>query len=149
MLNSRLSLFSVTSFHWYPFSLGYGVILPSSLTTLLPSVCGFSPRLPVSVCGTGTHIAIAAFLVSVDSTASLLLFAPSQASVLQRADLPTRTPLPLARLFHSPGLPTLLCPHSSEYMRYRNFYLLSIDYGFRPRLRPRLTLSRLALLRKP
>ena len=32
---------------------------------------------------------------------------------------------------------------------YRNINLFSIDYAFRPRLRDRLTLSRLALLRKP
>jgi hypothetical protein len=40
--------------NWYPLSLTYGVNLPSSLTTLLPIVLGFSPHLPVSVCGTGT-----------------------------------------------------------------------------------------------
>ena len=54
LINSCLGLFSATSFHWYPFSLTYGVNLPSSLTTLLPFVLGFSPHLPVSVCGTGT-----------------------------------------------------------------------------------------------
>jgi hypothetical protein len=32
---------------------------------------------------------------------------------------------------------------------YRNINLLSIDYAFRPRLRPRLTLSRRTLLRNP
>src|SRR4029434_2847754 len=32
---------------------------------------------------------------------------------------------------------------------YRNINLLSIAYAFRPRLRSRLTLSRLALLRNP
>src|SRR6516225_5494448 len=32
---------------------------------------------------------------------------------------------------------------------YRNINLFSIAYAFRPRLRPRLTLSRLALLRNP
>src|SRR6201989_425172 len=32
---------------------------------------------------------------------------------------------------------------------YRNISLLSIDYAFRPRLRPRLTLSRRTLLRNP
>ena len=42
-----------SSFNEYPFSRSYGVFLPSSLTTLLPLACGFSPRLPVSVCGTG------------------------------------------------------------------------------------------------
>ena len=40
-------------YHRHPFSRSYGVILPSSLTGILPSVLGFSPRLPVSVCGTG------------------------------------------------------------------------------------------------
>jgi hypothetical protein len=38
----------------YPFSRSYGVILPSSLTRVLSRTLGFSPRLPVSVCGTGT-----------------------------------------------------------------------------------------------
>ena len=39
--------------HRFPFSLSYGVILPSSLTKVLPRVLGFSPFLPVSVYGTG------------------------------------------------------------------------------------------------
>ena len=38
----------------HPFSRSYGVILPSSLTRVLSITLGFSPRLPVSVCGTGT-----------------------------------------------------------------------------------------------
>ena len=80
LLNSRLSLFSVSYFHRIPFSLSYGVILPSSLTTLLPSVFGFSPRLPVSVCGTGTNKTIAAFLGSMDSETSLLFFTPHHTS---------------------------------------------------------------------
>ena len=42
--------------HRYPFSLSYGVSLPSSLTVLLSLVLGSSPHLPVSVCGTGTLI---------------------------------------------------------------------------------------------
>ena len=37
----------------YPFSLSYGVNLPSSLTTLLPLALESSSFLPVSVCGTG------------------------------------------------------------------------------------------------
>ena len=40
-------------FKWLPLSRSYGVILPSSLTRVLPFVLGFSPRPPVSVCGTG------------------------------------------------------------------------------------------------
>ena len=54
LLNSRLGLFSAASLKRHPFSRSYGVILPSSLTMLLPLVLGFSPHLPVSVCGTGT-----------------------------------------------------------------------------------------------
>ena len=48
----------------HPFSRSYGVILPSSLTILLPSALGFSPHPPVSVYGTGFSKAIAAFLDS-------------------------------------------------------------------------------------
>jgi hypothetical protein len=38
----------------HPFSRSYGVILPSSLARVFPRALGYSPRLPVSVCGTGT-----------------------------------------------------------------------------------------------
>ena len=37
-----------------PFSRSYGFILPSSLTRVFSRALGFSPHLPVSVCGTGT-----------------------------------------------------------------------------------------------
>ena len=36
-----------------PFSRSYGFILPSSLTRVFSRALGFSPHLPVSVCGTG------------------------------------------------------------------------------------------------
>ena len=52
MLNSRLGLFAAAYFRRLPLSLSYGVILPSSLTTLLPLALEFSSHLPVSVCGT-------------------------------------------------------------------------------------------------
>ena len=64
LLNSCLSLFSAAGSHRHPFSRSYGVILPSSLTMLLPPALGFSPHPPVSVCGTGMYDAIAAFLDS-------------------------------------------------------------------------------------
>ena len=41
----------------HPFSRSYGAILPSSLARILSRALGFSPRLPVPVCGTGTLIA--------------------------------------------------------------------------------------------
>ena len=62
LVNSRLGLFSATtqgsgseSLHltWLPLSRSYGYILPSSLTRVLPRTLGFSPRIPVSVYGTG------------------------------------------------------------------------------------------------
>ena len=64
LLNSCLSLFSAASLRWHPFSRSYRVILPSSLTMLLPPALGFSPHPPVSVYGTGTRYTIAAFLGS-------------------------------------------------------------------------------------
>ena len=45
----------------HPFSRSYGVILPSSLTRVIPFILGFSPRLPVSVCGTGTNFLLSNF----------------------------------------------------------------------------------------
>ena len=54
MVNSRLGLFTATHSRERLFSRSYESNLPSSLTTLLPLVLGFSPHLPVSVCGTGT-----------------------------------------------------------------------------------------------
>ena len=43
------------AFTRHPFSRSYGVILPSSLNTLLPLALESSSYLPVSVCGTGTE----------------------------------------------------------------------------------------------
>ena len=40
----------------HPFSRSYGVILPSSLTRVLPFALVYSTRPPVSVCGTGARI---------------------------------------------------------------------------------------------
>ena len=70
LLNSRLGHFSATFSHIatrkrLPFSRSYRVMLPSSLATTHSSTLGFSPRLPVSVYGTGTiTICLAVFLGS-------------------------------------------------------------------------------------
>ena len=62
LVNSRLGLFSAAAqssgcktLHLprLPLSRSYGYILPSSLTRVLPRTLGFSPRIPVSVYGTG------------------------------------------------------------------------------------------------
>ncbi len=64
LVNSCLGLFSAAGLRRHPFSRSYGVILPSSLTTLLPLALGFSPHLPVSVCGTGASSIHIAFLAT-------------------------------------------------------------------------------------
>ena len=118
LINSRLSLFFEANSRWHPFSRSYGVILPSSLTTLLPSALGFSPHLPVSVCGTGVSNTIAAFLGSVDSETSLLLFSPHNTSSNQRRICLPLTTLCLTGSFHSPVflsscVPTVLITYST------------------------------------
>ena len=147
LLNSCLGQFSAASSQWHSFSRSYGVILPSSLTMLLPSALGFSPHLPVSVYGTGTVRTIAAFL------GSWLTHFPTFGSVrVTSSDCPAVFPtglLPRLPRDPIPGSALPLRPHSSVILQYRNFNLLSIDYVFRPRLRPRLTQSRSALLWKP
>ena len=83
-----------------------------------------------------------------ESDTSLLLFAPRHVFGLP-GGFSCLTPTSLAPVFSFPGLASVLCPHSSDNTRYRNFNLLSIDYVFRPRLRPRLTQGRSALPWKP
>ena len=66
-----------------------------------------------------------------------------------RSGFASFSPPSLAPVFPFPGCAFPLCPHSSVIQQYRNLNLLSIDYVSRPRLRPRLTQSRSALLWKP
>ena len=114
LLNSCLSLFSAAHFHGHPFSRSYRVILPSSLTMLLPPALGFSPHPPVSVYGTGTWYTIAAFLDS--ANLQLPYFCSVRITTSDcRADLPAQLLLCLPRSFHSrvclsPCVPTLLIP---------------------------------------
>ena len=119
LLNSCLGLFSAASSHWHPFSRSYGVILPSSLTTLLPPAFEFSSHLPVSVCGTGMLYAIAAFL---DSLVPALPYFPSVRVTLQFTVrvFPRTVPLRLHRSFHSrlnfPScVPTVLIQHGTGF----------------------------------
>ena len=73
---------------WYPFSLSYGVSLPSSLTMLLSLILGSSPHLPVSVCGTGTSIQyLQAFLASRFLELRYFIFTTSFESSLSSSSL--------------------------------------------------------------
>ena len=70
---------------------------------------------------------------------------------LKGPDLPGPYAYRLEPPLPSGGWPALLRPPVAQTTTrwYRNINLFSIAYAFRPRLRDRLTLRRLALLRKP
>ena len=115
MLNSCLGHFSAACSRRHPFSRSYGVILPSSLTMLLPSALGFSPHPPVSVYGTGTWYTIAAFLGGVDSRTSLLKVRSASDFTLAQGVFLKSTASSLHRYFHSRlplsfRVPTVLIP---------------------------------------
>ena len=112
LLNSCLSLFSAACSRRHPFSRSYGVILPSSLTILLPPALGFSPHPPVSVYGTGTYGAIAAFLDSMYPDFATCISLPVT-PLAYCTDLPVQRLLRLDRSFLSrlpltPRVPTVL-----------------------------------------
>ena len=115
---------------------------------LLPSALGFSPHPPVSVYGTGTVRTIAAFLGRMAHILPYLKFGPHRVFPLP-GGFACQAGTPLARGFPFRAYALHTCPHSSVLLQYRNLNLLSIDYGSRPRLRPRLTQGRSALPWKP
>ena len=65
------------------------------------------------------------------------------------ADLPAVLLTSLVPVFPFPAHALVLRPHSSDHMKCRNLYLLSIGYAFQPLLRSRLTQGRSALPWKP
>ena len=81
-------------------------------------------------------------------TASLLFFGPHHTFDLY-GGFSSRTSIVLAPVFSFPALSYLPCHYSSVRYGCRNLNLLSIDYAFLPRLRPRLTQGRSALPWKP
>ena len=151
LLNSCLGHFSAATSLWHPFSRTYGINLPSSLTTLLPLALGFSPRLPVSVCGTGTYALNSGFSrqcgISHFGTLISLPITPSEHLAYFTTRLPTSLgpTIPAAGTTCPPASPLL----SNKHRWYWNFNQLSIAYAFRPQLRPRLTLGGRAFPRKP
>ena len=124
LVNSRLGLVAATfqksgrEVHFlkrYPISRSYGANLPSSLTWILSSALGFSPRVRVSVYGTVSLISyIEDFLVSMIRES--LWARPSYSSLrIVLADLPTKTPYTLKPGQSKPGSPfTSASPHSSN-----------------------------------
>ncbi len=134
-----------------PLSLTYGVNLPSSLTTLLPIVLGFSPHLPVSVCGTGAFTLDSGFSCQCGISLFGTCFPSPSGIRTSRSFIPGlstslgRT-LPVARQTYPSASPLL-------------FYRVTAVQEFQPvvhrlrsitpRLRPRLTLGGRTFPRNP
>ena len=137
---------------WHPFSRSYGVILPSSLTIVLSLTLGSSPHLPVSVCGTGTSILDSGFSWQPEIRYFGTYFpSPSQINldsmrICLHAGLFAWARSTNGALIISFCVPTSLL---ADLGGTGIFYLLSIAYALRPRLRSRLTLSGRTFLRKP
>ena len=152
LVNSRLGLFTAAPFTEHPFFRSYGVILPSSLTIVLSLTLGFSPHLPVSVCGTGTLDLASGFSRQCEiSSFRYYISLRVTPQSYEETDLPVSSSLTLAhaRPTACSAYPTVSPLRSNDPRWYRNLHLLSIAYVFRPRLRSRLTLSGRTFLRKP
>ena len=134
----------------HPFSRSYGVILPSSLTIVLPIALVCSTHPPVSVCGTGSSRLPRGFSRKYGLTHfTQSLRPPPQPS--RKAHFTTFQPTWHHGDVQNPAeLPFFVAPSViAPRRRCRNVYLLCIGYAFRPRLSSRLTLGGLALPRKP
>ena len=133
-----------------PFSRGYGAILPSSLTIVLPIALVFSTHPPVSVCGTGPVGLPRGFSRQHGLTGFAARLRPApQASWLPRftGSRPTRHRGDVQNPVQLPSCvaPSVIAP----FRGCGNVGPLCIGYAFRPRLSPRLTLGGLASPRKP
>ena len=152
LLNSRQGHFSAPYSRRGPFSQSYRTNLPSSLATDHSSTFGFSPRLPVSVYGTGNwYLEFRTFSWEYDYlhypiSRSLSVLSGSTFS----ADLPAKNlSTPFNVLFRQHAVVSLL----------RQSFTISVSIGIltdcpstfalRLRVRSRLTLIRLSLIRKP
>ena len=149
LLNSCLGLFSAAYFRRHPFSRSYGVNLPSSLTAILPMALGFSPHLPVSVCGTGTYSLDRGFSWQCGIRYFAINGSPSHLSLARRIYLSSIPKCLDAHPIVRTSYPTASPHFSNVNRRYRNINRLSITYAFRPRLRSRLTLGGRTFPRKP
>ena len=104
--------------------------MPSSLTRVISLILGFSPRLPVSVCGTGTLLLPSSFSRQCEfSSFHTCFLSPSRPSIMVRVlhYAPASTlgrALPPARSAY----PTVSLHRSIAQRWYRNINLLSIAY---------------------
>ena len=153
MINSRSSRFTVTprsvNPRGYPLLRTYGIMLQSSLTTILPSALDYSSRLPVSVLVRSPEFQPLGAFLGRPSDDFTNVNALEPVSWLMRADLPIPHLKTVYRRFYSYGSPSKRRPSIGPLEWRRNVDLLSIVYAFRPRLRYRLTLGGITFPRKP
>ena len=136
-----------------PFSRSYRVNLPSSLTVNHSSALVYSTRLRVSVYGTGTvRIKFSGF--SREYAYVRYWIVPKDAPYCQvrlslRICLQQSTSTPFNRLFRQPAALSRLRPHVTPFGSTGILTGSAIGLAVRLSLRTRLTLIRLALIRKP
>ena len=154
LLNSCLDLFSAPSLaRRDPLSRSYRVSLPSSLTVIHPSALVYSTRLRVSVCGTGTsEVMFSGFSRQSDYLRCWIV--PKDAPYCQVRLFPwiclrKSTPTLFNGLFRQPAAVSLLLPHVTLKGSNGILTVSAIGLAVRLSLRTRLTLIRLALIRKP
>ena len=153
LLNSCLDLFSAPNSRWDPLSRSYRVNLPSSLTVNHSSASVFSTQLRVSVYGTGTYrILFSGFSWQHDYMHYCLV--PRDAAYYQVRFsrwicLPRSTSTPFNHLFRQMAALSLLRLHITPGGSNGILTVSAIGCAVRLGLRARLTLIRLALIRKP
>ena len=153
LLNSCLDLFSAPNSRWDPLSRSYRVNLPSSLTVNHSSALVYSTRLRVSVCGTGTiKIKFSGFSWEYVYThyyrfPRKLVYC--QVRLLSRICLGQSTSTPFNGLFRQSAALSLLRLHVTLNASTGILTCSAIGITVRLSLRTRLTLIRLALIRKP
>ena len=153
LLNSCLDRFSAPPSLEDPLSRSYRVSLPSSLTVIHPSASVYSTRLRVSVCGTGTQrVKFSGFSRQSDYLRCWIV--PKDAPYFQVRLSPwiclwESTPTPLNGLFRQPAAVPLLRLHVTSEGSNGMLTVSAIGLAVRLSLRTRLTLIRLALIRKP
>ena len=153
LLNSCLDRFSAPNSRWDPLSRSYRVSLPSSLTVNHSSALVYSTRLRVSVCGTGTtRIKFSGF--SREYAYVHYWIVPKDAPYYQvrlflRICLQESTSTPFNGLFRQSAALSLLRLHITLTGSTGILTCSAIGLTVRLSLRTRLTLIRLALIRKP
>ena len=125
--------------------------MPSSLTRVLPRTLGFSPRIPVSVYGTGGYNLTRSFsrqcgVNHFDGISTI----SSHASDFQQTDLPICHPTRFHRNNQSPAdLPSCVTPSLKQLSPVLEYQPVVHLLRSMPRIRSRLTLGRRSLPRNP